>query len=768
MAVKPIRQVSKTITPANGNLVLLDDGVSMGKATLSAAVSAVANPLIEGAIDELELGTASKQDVEAFASAAQGSKADSAIQPDNLGAVATSNDYDDLSNKPTLGTAAATDASDYATAAEGVLAGTALQPADVGVSVGDMLSSAYDPNGIEADAFNSANHVFANIEAEAREWSLQDRGRLDLHLDDYRHLTDTDYTNAFTRIAAIADEDIEIILPRGDIAISDLVSFEDKNLIIRGRGRGVSNIVCTGSGGIDYLDTNTTNDADSARKFCLRDLSIIKGETTTAGNGGVAVNAQWNNTGAISSIFHGSIENVSIEGRAPDEFWNKAVRLVDCGEFAIRNSRLFNTTTTDNIDAAVEWVRDKATNITGLFFETVYFRCFRTALTITHRSATAGAGTVEGVFSTNCEFISVQKIIEDDNTDSLDYSVNGILIAISDANASRCGIDVGSLANLYLVANYWAFQDWNDPEDTAPLIAAVRSQWRASVWLVTGNRFWRNASVTDAADLLVLPTAARLTRVNFSANSFEGWVSDCDQVSGATATLDPAKLLFSDNVYTTTVPNRSLGFHSAVDLASVSSTGTGVGLTSNALNQRLQVLNNQGIGRWTVDANGPTLAMYKSRSDAPGTFAAVTANDQLAVLNANGDDGSAFLHRGDLACFATGTVSTGHVETYWRARWSYGGTSMDALIYFGGPGLIQFGGQTSGQPGIRANGSNLAVRRADDSAYSAIESSLLDISDGISAPSAATGRARIYVDVADGDLKVIFGDGTVKTIVTDT
>jgi len=46
----------------------------------------------------------------------------------------------------------------------------------------------------------------------------------------------------------------------------------------------------------------------------------------------------------------------------------------------------------------------------------------------------------------------------------------------------------------------------------------------------------------------------------------------------------------------------------------------------------------------------------------------------------------------------------------------------------------------------------------------------LVITDGIPALSASaiTGSARIYVDSADGDLKVIFGDGTIKTIVTDT
>jgi hypothetical protein len=42
------------------------------------------------------------------------------------------------------------------------------------------------------------------------------------------------------------------------------------------------------------------------------------------------------------------------------------------------------------------------------------------------------------------------------------------------------------------------------------------------------------------------------------------------------------------------------------------------------------------------------------------------------------------------------------------------------------------------------------------------------IRDGVTEPATESGLARIYVDVADGDLKVKYGDGTVKTIVVDT
>lgn len=77
----PIRQVSKEITNVGPDmLILVDDGVSMGRAKASDAIDKRAKAVAEQEIDDLNLGTASQADVEDFATAAQGAKADTALQ----------------------------------------------------------------------------------------------------------------------------------------------------------------------------------------------------------------------------------------------------------------------------------------------------------------------------------------------------------------------------------------------------------------------------------------------------------------------------------------------------------------------------------------------------------------------------------------------------------------------------------------------------------------------------------------------------------------
>lgn len=104
-----------TEAPQDGETYGRKDGAWV---TLEALVSGVVS--VNGKTGTVVLDAA---DVGA-ATTAQGALADSAVQPADLAAVATSGSYTDLSNKPTLGTAAAADTGDFdqAGAAAGAVA----------------------------------------------------------------------------------------------------------------------------------------------------------------------------------------------------------------------------------------------------------------------------------------------------------------------------------------------------------------------------------------------------------------------------------------------------------------------------------------------------------------------------------------------------------------------------------------------------------------------------------------------------------------------
>lgn len=83
-------------------------------------------------------------------------------------------------------------------------------------------------------------------------------------------------------------------------------------------------------------------------------------------------------------------------------------------------------------------------------------------------------------------------------------------------------------------------------------------------------------------------------------------------------------------------------------------------------------------------------------------------------------------------------------------------------------GVIFGSSGSSSVPRLDPSSTTLRVRLGDGSADTDLQSKTHWLTDGVTAPSATVGVAKIFVDTADGDLKVIFGDGTVKTIVVDT
>lgn len=82
--------------------------------------------------------------------------------------------------------------------------------------------------------------------------------------------------------------------------------------------------------------------------------------------------------------------------------------------------------------------------------------------------------------------------------------------------------------------------------------------------------------------------------------------------------------------------------------------------------------------------------------------------------------------------------------------------------------IFRFAGATASFPALKRSGVILETKLADDSAYAQHNASQLGLVDGITAPGATVGYARLYVDTADGDLKVVFGDGVVKVVAADT
>lgn len=113
---------------------------------------------------------------------------------------------------------------------------------------------------------------------------------------------------------------------------------------------------------------------------------------------------------------------------------------------------------------------------------------------------------------------------------------------------------------------------------------------------------------------------------------------------------------------------------------------------------------------------------------------------------------------------AAAAVATGAFEF---ERTTNGGSSLPAMV-------VRDSNTGSGTPITiqaetgRLTGSFFRGQRGGTTYFEAYANGALGIADGITAPSAVVGQAIIYVDTADGDLKVKFGDGTVKTLATDT
>lgn len=183
-----------------------------------------------------------------------------------------------------------------------------------------------------------------------------------------------------------------------------------------------------------------------------------------------------------------------------------------------------------------------------------------------------------------------------------------------------------------------------------------------------------------------------------------------------------------------------------------------------------QTIGPQSVVAGTSNTAGANFTIRGSQGT--GTGAGGNIVFQVAPAGSSGTAQNALVDRLTITT-ATNTVTLANTTALvWanRAQITAGSGGHIFLLDSAGTdfGRLGFGGSTSSFPALKRNGAVLETRLADDSAYAVHAMEYLSVTDGVTAPGAAAGRARIYVDTADGDLKVVFADGTVKTIVTDT
>lgn len=163
---KKISELPSAVTPLAGDedIPIVQDGATRRATPNDLRAGLAADDHTHTLADITDAGTAAGANVEDFATAAQGEKADTALQEDDVGsaafnetehfATAAQGTKADTAVQPgDLGTAAAANTGDFATAAQGTKADSAVQPEDLGTAAaadtGDFATAA---QGTKADS----------------------------------------------------------------------------------------------------------------------------------------------------------------------------------------------------------------------------------------------------------------------------------------------------------------------------------------------------------------------------------------------------------------------------------------------------------------------------------------------------------------------------------------------------------------------------------------------------------------------------------------
>ena len=286
------------------------------------------------------------------------------------------------------------------------------------------------------------------------------------------------------------------------------------------------------------------------------------------------------------------------------------------------------------------------------------------------------------------------------------------------------------------------------------------------------------ASVTDAVTLYIQghPSAAGATNLALYVGSGMSRLRDNVIVGNLTSTADVLRVRGPSGsdwaLHVDTAPGQAASYGTWLE----SNTGVSDGYPI------LKVTDNGGGNEWFKVETGGT-SYFKGVVDIAGVTKFRSTVEECFVVETS----SAY------PTFVLKSTDSGTADEYcmWKARHEDAGGNVVDLGYFvfqisdatdtsedarfklatmrGGAlydhFLIREGRAVFGEASLE--GKDDGIRRLQVDGDARVNGTLLLV-DGMSAPSTAAGYACIYVDSGDGDLKVKFGDGTVKTLATDT
>ena len=182
------------------------------------------------------------------------------------------------------------------------------------------------------------------------------------------------------------------------------------------------------------------------------------------------------------------------------------------------------------------------------------------------------------------------------------------------------------------------------------------------------------------------------------------------------------------------------------------------------------------IGGWAIGATSLTGGGVVL--DSSGVVIVANGNDKVVLLADSGVGYVGFFAGGSLKGLLRGTTArSGGISVL-------GGdfvldNNYAYLAQGTGSNYARFGVDNSNNTLLVSANDNIYFEKNDGGSLATLSTTAFNcnyiiqtqehfmLKDGVIAPGTSSGNGRIYIDSADGDLKIKFGDGTVKTIVAD-